>query len=60
MSEARSYDETTIQPPTKAIRNIYFKQTSHTNNEVHKNWIGYQFIQKKFNVFPGDEHDGRT
>lgn len=34
MSEARSYDETTIQAPTKAIRNIYFKQTSQTNNEV--------------------------
>jgi hypothetical protein len=35
MSEARSYDETTIQAPTKAIRNIYFKQTS-TNNEVRR------------------------
>jgi hypothetical protein len=44
MSEARSYDETTIQAPTKAIRNLYFKQISqmtnnetlHTNTEVDK------------------------
>jgi hypothetical protein len=34
MSEARSYDETTIQAPTKAIRNIYFKQPSTSQNEV--------------------------
>lgn len=42
MSEARSYDETTVQPPTKAIRNIYFKQSSHTNNDVS---FGIQFYQ---------------
>lgn len=42
MSEARSYDETTVQPPTKAIRNIYFKQSSHTNNDVS---FGTQFYQ---------------
>ena len=37
MSEARSYDETTIQAPTKAIRNLYYKQLSHNdgnNTEV--------------------------
>lgn len=39
MSEARSYDETTIQAPTKAVRNIYFKdykdtQSSHANHDV--------------------------
>ncbi|KAG5683804.1 hypothetical protein PVAND_013068 [Polypedilum vanderplanki] len=36
MSEARSYDETTIQAPTKAIRNLYYKQMSQhdgTNTE---------------------------
>lgn len=42
MSEARSYDETTIQAPTKAIRNLYYKQLSHchdgSNTEVIKNF----------------------
>lgn len=34
VSEARSYDETTIQPPTKTLRSIYDKQSSHLNNDV--------------------------
>lgn len=31
-SEARSYGETMIQAPTKAIRNLYFKQMSHSTD----------------------------
>uniref|UniRef100_A0A336MDB4 CSON015464 protein n=1 Tax=Culicoides sonorensis TaxID=179676 RepID=A0A336MDB4_CULSO len=34
VSEARSYDETTIQAPTKSLRSIYDKQSSHMNNDV--------------------------
>lgn len=36
-SEARSYDETTIQPPTKSLRSIYDKQSSHLMNDVSIN-----------------------
>lgn len=36
VSEARSYDETTIQPPTKSLRSGYDSKPSsqHHNNDV--------------------------
>lgn len=44
MSEARSYDETTVQAPTKSVRNMFFKQTSQTNNEVKINLDYFRII----------------
>lgn len=39
VSEARSYDETTIQAPTKSLRSVYEKQSSHMNNDVSVSYI---------------------
>lgn len=63
MSEARSYDETTVQPPTKAIRNIYFKQSSHTNNDVSSNGtldLNLNLTLCHYFLILGGEHNGRA
>ena len=34
VSEVRSYDETTIRPPTKSMRSMQYKQSEQTSYEV--------------------------
>ncbi|XP_073985317.1 uncharacterized protein isoform X2 [Rhodnius prolixus] len=57
VSEARSYDETTIHPPTKSLRSNYDKNNEDGHTMVERD-IGSTFVMSQSQLFKPDRGTG--